>query len=157
MLNFSTPSPDFNEELELLDATLSGEPVPGIPGLLVGAVRPRPYPINIYNLDNQKESGIAGTLYPDGSFVALPTANVPRGVRAWNHELKIFEDYEVVWDGVVSGSVEVSVDPEQPHTRKFDSQLIGPWPNHPPKAERVVNPEKARLAALENEMNGGLV
>lgn len=147
--NAVTPHDDIIDDDP--DFPVADETVPGLPGLLMGVVLPKPYPINIYNFDGQKESGLAGTLYPDGEFVPLPARNIPRGGEHFDEELKRRVAHTVVWDGSVVGSVELSLDPDQPHTRRFDGSLIGPWPLHPPKPDRIVNPEKAREAALENE------
>ncbi len=127
----------------------ASRPVPGIGMLTLGLVTPKPYPINIYNLDNDSSSGILGTLYPDNTFVALPSRQPGRISRAWNEGTKAFENHEVVWDGVVAGSIELSID--GPHRRTFDASVTGPWPINAPRPERLVNPEKARAAAQEAE------
>jgi hypothetical protein len=158
------PQDDFDDlELEL-DSELDGyDPsVPGMPGLLMGLVFPKPYPINIYNFDGRKESGLAGTLEPDGTFRPLPTRNIPRGGEHWDEEVKAFLPHTVVWDGVVTGCVDLSLDPDEPSRRTCDGSVIGPWPLHPPKPDRLVSVEGARAAALENETDmressGGLL
>lgn len=141
---------ELNEENEYgLDPT-----VPGIPSLLMGMVPAKPYPINIYNLDGRKESGLAGTLEPDGTFRPLPARNIPRGGEHFDEQLKRKVPHTIVWDGVVTGCVQFSIDPEEPARRLCDGSVIGPWPLHPPKPDRVVNPMRAREAALENEREG---
>lgn len=138
----------------------SSRPVPGLGGLLVGTVKPAPYPINIYNIDDDSSSGIAGTLHPDGTMDVLPVESAGRArheqlppptTRYWDDVCACFRTGEVVWDGIVAGSIDHSADPEQPNRRLWDASITGEWPNHPPKAEKLVNPEKARLAALEAE------
>jgi hypothetical protein len=128
------------------------ELVPGLPSLLLGLARPKPYPINIYNLDGRKESGIAGTLEPDGRFRPLPGRNLPRLSEGFDEQVKAKVPHTVVWDSVVSGCVEFITDPDEPLLRRTcDGSVTGPWPVNPPKPERLVSVEKARLAAEENE------
>lgn len=146
------PQDDF-EPFELdefgLDLT-----VPGIPGLLLNEVKPKVYPINIYNLDGRKESGLAGTLYPDGTFVPLHGRNLPRSGEHFDEQLKTKVPHSVEWDGNVVGCVAIPVDDDEggePLRRLCDGSILGPWPIHPPKPDRIVNPIRAREAALENE------
>jgi hypothetical protein len=130
-------------ELELLDDTELDETVYGLPSVLLGRVIPKPYPINIYNFDGRKESGIAGTLRPDGTFVALPQRNLPRASEHWDEVLAAKVPH--------TGTVELSVDPELPSRRLTDASISGPWPISPPRWSKPVNPERAREAALEDE------
>lgn len=136
----------------------SSRPVPGIPGLLLGLVKPSPYPINIYNLDDDSVSGLAGTLFPDGTFVPLPSTGVGLTLSRtgafptnlyWEDRAQQFVTGWVVWDSTVNDSLDHAVGPHGSHRRVWDASILGDWPNHPPRAGRVVNPEKARLAEGE--------
>jgi hypothetical protein len=160
----STPDNDDFDLAAILELTEENEygldpTVFGIPSLLMGQVKPKPYPINIYNLDGRKESGLAGTLYPSGEFKALPTRNIPRGGEHFDEGLKMKVPNTIIWDGSVVGCVEIPVDPDEPMRRLCDGSITGPWPLNPPKAERLVSVEGARAAAIENERdarsNGG--
>ena len=140
----------LDDELVKLPQDESAEFVPGVASLLLKVVAPRPYPINIYNFDNDKASGIAGTLYPDGTFKPLPPRAMPRETLYWDEVLAKKVPGDVVWDGVVTGTLELSVD--GPHRRVVDvNSITGMWPVNPPRPDRLVSPEKAREAALEAE------
>lgn len=155
---------DFSED-ESLDPALEDEyasrPTLGIGGILTGTARPKPYPFNFYFIDDESHSGIAGTLYPDGRVEMLPWTgsvgdrrhqNLPAPTtRYWEDQCACFRTGELVWDGVVAGSIEHGDAFDEPHRRLWDASITGDWPNHPPKADRLVNPEKAREAAEEAE------
>lgn len=143
-----------------VDEEFGSRSVPGIAGLLLGTVTPRPYPINIYNLDDQSHSGIAGTLYPDGRYVPLPATGVGVSLsrtgqlpttRYWEDFRQTFVEGTIVWDSTVVDSIDHNRGPNLSHLRVWDGTLMGEWPDNPPRAERVVNPEKAREAAAEAE------
>lgn len=151
-----------DEELEPDEGgEFASRPVPGMESLLAGRVQAKPYPINIYNLDNDSVSGLAGTLTPSREFHALPTMNGVQATiqrtgaypttRYWDDRLAQFVEGSVVWDGVVAGSVVLGLEPDQPHRRLWDGSVLGDWPHHPPRPSRIVNPVKARLAAEEAE------
>jgi len=144
---------DSDEDDDLVD----DEYVPGVAGLLLKQVDPRLYPINIYQIDGQKQSGIAGTLYPDGQFVPLPRTGVQLTLERtghrpetwwWDERTAKFAGGELVWDSTIHGSIELSP-VGGPHKRMWDGSITGPWPTNPPRASRPVSPEKAREAARE--------
>lgn len=148
--------PQDDDDLDLVDEDVDGfdELVPGLPSLLLGLVRRKPYPINIYNLDGRKESGLAGTLFPDGTFLPLPARSLPRRGEHFDEGLKTKLPHTIEWDGNVVGCVEVNADPDEPFMRRLcDGSILGPWPIHPPKPDRLVSVEAARRAAEESEAN----
>jgi hypothetical protein len=154
---------DFKDEDELVadDDEFASRPVPGIGALLTGTLKPKPYPFNFYFIDDESYSGIAGTLHPDGRVAMLPwhgSAGDARHnkqpapkTRYWEDACACFREGGLVWDGVVAGSIEHGDSFDEPHRRLWDASITGDWPNHPPRAEKLVNPEKAREAAEEAE------
>lgn len=106
------------------------------------------YPINIYNLSGDDTSGIAGTLYPSGEFKLLPVLPAPQPVSWWDEKCACFLHGTTTWNGNVGGGIQVGNPAEgEPHRRLYDGTLLGDWPLNPPRPEKLVNPEKARLAA----------
>jgi hypothetical protein len=127
------------EELE--DVVIS-RPVPGL-GALHAGLLPKPYPINIYMIDGDDTSGIAGTLFPDGTFKPLSTERTPRPVRWWDEDSKQWIDGICSWDGCVNGSLELGMDGDTPHRRVDDpNDLLGQWPLEPPRPTPVSDMHK---------------
>jgi hypothetical protein len=146
---------DELDETPTPDDDYGSRPVPGVGSLLLNQVEPRLYPINIYEKDDESASGLAGTLLPDGTFVPLPATGVRRHLeRTGRYPETVYWDEVVarkvpgyiVWDGAVNGSIQHGVG-KTPTRRMWDGSITGEWPNHPPRAERIVSPEKARYAA----------
>jgi hypothetical protein len=147
--------PPPEEDLDLYNS----RPVAHLMEVLLKAIRPQPYPFNVF-YEPVSWSGVLGTFYPDGRFELLDTDTVemrkfakqpPKRTRFWSDSLATFVEGELVWDGAVNGGIEIPDDPEKPMRRLWDASITGPWPNHPPRAERIVNPEKAREAYAEAE------
>jgi hypothetical protein len=121
-------------------------PVPGLASVAAGLVYTQPFAQSIYQLDGVKESGIAAVLEPDGTLREVgPRAPLPRPARFWDDEFRCWRVGSVVWDGCPD-PVQVTPDGLR---RGYDASLMGEWPMNPPRPERPVNPEKARLVGSE--------
>jgi hypothetical protein len=152
----------FDNSLPELEEDLDFPPDPpriiyGLESVFLNEVPRHPYPINIYNLDGDDTSGIAGTLHPDGTFAPLKVMPAPQPTRWWEDSVATFIYGVNSWNSCVAGGIELGAKGE-PHKRLYDGSLVGEWPNHPPRPGRLVNPEKARLAAeirAAEEREGG--
>lgn len=103
--------------------------VPGFSSLSRGLVQPRPYPIQIYMLDGDDTSGIAGTLNPSGEYRPLVPMPCPHPIEWWDDNLKRKIAGICSWDGTNQGSLELGPT-GGPHRRTWDCSLTGEWPNH---------------------------
>lgn len=130
--------------------------VPGLDTPLALALKP--YPVNLYMVEGDSGSGIAGTLEPSGVFRPLPNVLVPQDSEYWcdmfvhpdTGKLAAgFVESTVVWNGCVAHSIKDGVDGDGDpcKVRGENGSLLGEWPIHAPRHDRAVNPVKARLAA----------
>lgn len=128
------------------------------PRFLPGLDRPEnwptlPYPYNVYAQEGRIESGLEGTVTPDGQFHPLPRIPAPQPTRWWEEACACFVEGVATWNGVVTGGIQHATAPEEPARRLYDGTLLGDWPLHPPKRERPqVDPVRAVL--LEQRING---
>lgn len=150
---FAQPAPDDRDPV---NEYLSSRWVPGLTTARELAIRP--YPVNLYMEEGDSGSGIAGTLYPDGSFKALPHVLVPQDSEYWcdmfvhpdtGQLANGFIQSTVVWNGAVAGGTRLGVDGDgnPALVRIEDGSLLGMWPVHAPRYDRPVDPVKAQLAA----------
>lgn len=148
---FSDSPEEFKDisDSETLDSALAyGErPVYGLSDVEENLIPATPFPITIYNLSGDKSSGIAGTLYPGGEFVPLPNLSAPQPTRWWDDSCACFISGVTTWNGSNAGGIQLHGAPEGGHLRLYDGTLLGDWPINPPRPEKLVNPEKARLVA----------
>lgn len=127
------------------------------------------FPTTIYQLDGDDTSGVAGILYPDGTFLAAADTNINQLTIGWNSEKIVSVPVndkgerlvseasrkEVVgaiyWDGVAKGSLLLGED-GFPHERDADYlSITGEWPDKAPTRGRSITPEKARAEAEEKK------
>ena len=106
-----------------------------------------PYPVDIYQQGGDKGWGLGGHVPTRGTFVPTRIVPAPQPSQHWDIDIQGFIPHTVEWNGICAGGVIVV---EGVARRIYDGTLMGEWPINPPKEGKVVNPEKARLAALED-------
>jgi hypothetical protein len=122
-------------------------PVYGLSDVLdLLTTNPVPYPVDVYHEKDRKETGLAGVASP-GDYRSLTPIPAPQQSQHWEDSCACFKPHTVVWNGVGAGGAQKQTDGT--YKRVYDGSLMGEWPLNPPREGKVVNPEKARLAALE--------
>lgn len=133
--------------------------VPGLSTIArnLGFYRPAT-PENVYAIEERSESGIVGTVHPDGSFVSLQTLTPEYRTLYWDDACACRVAGVVVWNGSAKGGLERTLEDGVVALRRtYDGTLLGDWPINAPRAEKQVNPERARIvAAMEAAEHGDL-
>lgn len=131
----------------------------GVEDIHEGVAPVLPYPYTVYRRRGDITSGLAGTML-QGTFIPLIPDPPPYTTRWWDEVTATFIEGTCVWNGCAAGGVQLGEEGE-PHRRIYDGNLLGEWPNRPPRKDRAVNPEKAQkvamMEALEKAMPGAYI